>query len=120
MLVKDYKPKIGDIVETNGTARDEIPFEEEIVKGMVGEIRDGFLYIWHNNKKRDGGRGMISPEKGYKYSWAVNLENKKAWIKVRPAIINDLVKIKFLNKDFKMTEKAREALKFILGKYEKK
>jgi len=68
MKIKESKGKlkVGDWVRTNGNGYSAGNFFE----GEVGEICDGWFFVWQNEK--EGAVGSIHPStRGYKYSWGI-------------------------------------------------
>jgi hypothetical protein len=77
MLVKDYKPKVGDWVRTNGDCGDTTDFFE----GEIGEIDDTDIFVWHNVSAKSGRKGSVKP-KGYNFSWGIYKDNGNAEIEI--------------------------------------
>ena len=79
--------QIGDHVRTNADGVASMD-NDEIVEGVIGEIREKTAVIFHNNPQYIGGWGRICPEeKGYKYGWAITKTNR-AWIETGEPINN--------------------------------
>lgn len=67
--------RVGDWVRTNGDDNKTTEYFE----GEVGEIGGNHIYIWQNEKLGTSGK---LPHKGYKYSWAISLDNTEASVEV--------------------------------------
>jgi hypothetical protein len=80
--IKDVKKylKVGLIIRTNGDSLGIINNgETRDIKGMIGEISNGHMYIFNNIL--DGSVGRVNSEDyGYDYSWQIDLRNTHAWI----------------------------------------
>ena len=72
MIIYDVQNdlKIGMKVRTNGDIFDA----NQWITGVIGEINDGWFYVWQN--EHEGNQGIYSPMLlGFKYSWKISLDN---------------------------------------------
>lgn len=72
------KLSVGDEVLTNADGSKAMP---SILRGVIGEVTENCVYIWHNEPSFAGTMGRVHPKHaGYKYAWKIKRSNSVAVI----------------------------------------